>query len=163
MEAVVVFRDPSTRDTVIGSSARLASHVDAAGRPTAGIRLEVPPALRPTYSVLFKYGQTLRARHGPGTRRHIKFDDTDCSLYLNVKLPSDPGWSKVTPEVARRGLKMREQRTNSDLEARLDIVGPLLPPPPSRPRAMSVDAAPTNTTAPARPWTGRRSESVSDA
>ena len=51
MEAVVVFRDPSTRDTVIGSSARLASHVDAAGRPTARIRLEVPPALWPTFSV----------------------------------------------------------------------------------------------------------------
>ena len=31
----------------------------------------------------------------------MKFDDLDGSLYMNIKLPGDDSWSKITTETAR--------------------------------------------------------------
>ena len=42
-EVLVRFKDARVRDSVIGSAARLAPFHDDSGRPTAGIRIEVPP------------------------------------------------------------------------------------------------------------------------
>ena len=66
----------------------------------AGVRLEVPPELDDTFKLLSRFGTRLRARHGEGTRRHIKFDDWEASMYMNIKLPGDEEWSRVTPEMA---------------------------------------------------------------
>ena len=123
-EVLIRFNDASARDTVMGASSRLAGHFDGAGKPTAGLRIEVPSALLPTFKTLERYGQQLRSRHGQGTRRHVKFDELDRSLYLNVKLPGDERWSKVPLEVARRGVKTREKLASEELERRFDIAGP---------------------------------------
>ena len=106
-EVIVTFKEMHTRDQVMGAAAMLSTYMDANGRATAGLRMQVPPSLQSHFRILFKFGQSLRMRHGQGTRRHIKFDDALRSLYLNVKLPGDERWSRVSVEVARRGLSAR--------------------------------------------------------
>ena len=137
-EVLVRFKDPTVRDSVIGSSAKLAPFRDANGRPTAGIRIEVPPHLQTEFRALFRYGQLLRTRHGPGTRRHVKFDDAQSGLFLNAKLPGDENWSRISVDVARRGLRARDQVMNGALERRLDISGP----PHDRQRSASTSHPP---------------------
>ena len=159
-EVLVTFSTDEVRDMVLGQVSNLSPYVDDDRRATAGVRMEVPKRLTQEFRVLFKYGQNLRARHGDGTRRHVKFDDENKSLFLNVKLPGDDSWSKVSPAVARRGLRARQALTDGELERRLDITGPLQP--ISRPRASSsadqpMLAPPTL----AAPWNARRSESIS--
>ena len=154
-EALVRFRDVSARDLVMGSASKLAPMVDSRGKSTAGMRMEVPPVLRQDFRVLFKYGQTLRARHGQGTRWHVKFDDISRSLYLNVKLPTDESWSRVSIDLARRGIRARQVLNDDEIERRLDITGPIQP----RPRATSTTTG-SGATADME-WTSRRSGSVS--
>ena len=137
-EVVVRFKTADLRDAVMGSSSRLTTKIDDQGKPTAGLRIEITAALRPAMKILERYGQQLRARHGPGTRRHFKFDDIDRSLYLNIKLPGDTRWSKVTLDMARRGVSVRERFTSEELERRIDINGP---PANERPRPASTSSS----------------------
>ena len=137
-EVLVRLKEPQHRDLIVGAASKLAPYVDETGRPTAGIRMEVPKELLPDFRTLYRYGQNLRARHGPGTRKHIKFSDMDRSIFLNVKLPGDESWSRVSVEIARRGLKKRSEATDEQLEARLDIDGPPQGE-PRRPRAASLN------------------------
>ena len=157
-EALIVFRTVEVRDSVVGQSSRLSSRIDDQGKPTAGIRIEVPAALRPAFSTLFKFGQQLRKRHGEGTRRHVKFDDIERSLFLNVKLPGDQSWSKVNLDLASKGLRVRERINSQHLEQRFDLSGDSSTSP--RPRIHSLNDAPMDTTAPSVAWTGRRSGST---
>ena len=53
-------------------------------KPTAGIRLKVPPFLAATFKTIKRHGYTLRAKHGLKFKRHIKYDDEEMSLFLNV-------------------------------------------------------------------------------
>ena len=154
-EALVRFTDVATRDLVMGNASKLGPYQNDQGRATAGMRMEVPPKLTQMFRVLFKYGQNLRARHGQGTRRHVKFNDPEQSLYLNVKLPGDEQWSKVSIEVALRGIRARESINDSQLERRLDITGCDAP----RQRAMSTTGPPPPTQASA--WTRRSGGSSS--
>ena len=160
-EALVRFVDSELRDMVMGAAAMLAPYVDGNGKPTAGLRIEVPHHLKQDFRLLFKFGQSLRTRHGKGTRRHVKFDDTSGGLYLNVKLPGDSTWSKVSTTVARRGLKVREQLSDEILERRLDIAGSAI----DKPRAASVsgpsEATSMESESTSSAWTLRRPGSVS--
>ena len=104
-EALVTFFDKKKRDLVLTHSPSLATKIDGDNRPTAGVRLEIPPELDDTFRLLNRFGARLRARHGPGTRRHIKFDDFNASLFTNVKLPGDANWTRVTADMARSDLE----------------------------------------------------------
>lgn len=144
----------------MGAASKLSSFIDVNGKATAGMRMEVPSRLQQSFRVLFKYGQNLRARHGQGTRRHVKFCDLERNLFLNIKLPGDEGWSKVSLEVAMRGMRARETMSNGQLERRLDITGPFTSQP--RPRASST-AGPSGPPPPtqASAWTRRSGGSSS--
>ena len=111
-EALVTFFCPRKRDFVVSSSPSLANLMDG-GVPTAGLRLEIPEALMPQFRLLSRFGTRLRARHGAGTKRHVKFDDLDCTLYMNIKLPGDETWSKVSVDTARADMD-RAARAESD-------------------------------------------------
>lgn len=129
--------------------------MDKEGRPTAGIQMEVPSELDETFRLLHRFGTRLRARHGAGTKRHIKFDDFGRSLYANIKLPGDSTWTRVTPTMAREdlGASLREENacTQKRLATKLipgprerlnrpmDDVGLALPARPSRFEIMCVD------------------------
>ena len=118
-EVLVRFYDKTKRDIVASSSASLASKVDNDGRPTAGIRLEIPPELLGTFRLLLRFGTRLRARHGAGTKRHIKFDDFSGSLYTNIKLPGDQAWTRVTPLMAREDLEASLREENAHAQKRM--------------------------------------------
>ena len=140
-EVLIVFTDAEARDLVIGAAAKLAPFVDSQGRSTAGIRMEVPGHLQHEFRALYKYGQGVRTRHGPGTRRHVKFNDVDRNLFLNVKLPGDEQWTRVSGEVAKRGLRARDVASESEMEKRFDFTGA-----PASARARSTSLSNNNQT-----------------
>ena len=152
-EAVILFKSATVRDSVIGASAKLAGRIDDNGQPTAGIRLEIPGSLKEAFGVLRKFGQVLRTRHGTGLKRHVKFDDNDRSLFLNVKLPGDNSWSRVDLDLARKGIATRRRAESDDLEARFDLLGQPVAPANRFPRPAST-STPASTSN--NPWTGRR-------
>ena len=139
-EVVVKFFDKKKRDDVFANAPNLASLVDGDGRPLAGIRLEIPPELTDTFRLLSRFGTRLRARHGQGMKRHIKFDNYTGSLYTNVKLPGDENWTRVTPDMAHEDLERSMREENSQHQKRL--ASKLLPGPRERlSRPLPVSAA----------------------
>ena len=142
-EVCVKFFDKRKRDIVFSNAPGLAAAVDADGRPTAGLRLEIPPEMGDTFRLLSRFGTRLRARHGEGTKRHIKFDEFNGSLYVNVKLPGDITWTRVTAEMARQDLEMSLREEDSQHQKRLAsklVPGPrerLSRPPPTTSAAKS--------------------------
>ena len=157
MEVIVVFKLTEMRDKVMGASSKLSDCFNNEGRPTAGIRIEVLRHLRADFSALNKFGQQLRKRHGEGTRRHVKFDDIDKALFLNVKLPRDESWSRIPICVARKALKSREAKYSDALMKRMDISGS--PCAEDRPRAASVSSLQSVAASKGKrmTWTGRGS------
>ena len=129
-EVLVVFNNAEVRDTVMANANKLATFVDAAGRPLAGIRLEVPQELMATFRLLSRFGARLRARHGEGTKRHIKYDDFNASLYAVIKLPGDDHWTRVSPETARCDLEASFRKEEESTQLRL--AEKLLPDPRER-------------------------------
>ena len=129
-EVLVSFFDKQKRDAVMSNSSNLASKVGRDGKPTAGIRLEIPPELDGTFWLLSRFGTRLRARHGAGKKRHIKFDDFTGSLYSNIKLPGDESWTKITPRMAKEDLEASVQEENSQAKRRM--AAKLLPGPSDR-------------------------------
>ena len=132
-EVIVKFFDKKKRDDVFACANNLADAVDLEGRPTAGIRLEIPRELEDTFHLHSRFGTRLRARHGhmgQGTKRHIKYDDFTGSLFTNVKLPGDVSWTRVTPSMAREDLERSMNEENSQNQKRLAMK--LLPGPHER-------------------------------
>ena len=139
-EVVVMFKDRRKRDLVMASSVNLAGEVGPDMRPTARTRLEIPPELKGTFRLLTRFGTRLRARHGEGTRRHVKFDDFKGSLVTNIKLPGDENWTRVTPQMSKEDLEASMWEEDSRNQARLAaklVPGPrerlAIPQPEARP------------------------------
>ena len=118
-EVLVTFFDKRKRDLIMTNSPNLADRVDGMGRPTAGLRIEVPLELKDTFRLLTRFGARLRARHGPGTKRHIKFDDYEGSLFANIKLPGDQTWTRVTAGMAREDLRASLEEEGNATQKRL--------------------------------------------
>ena len=129
-QVIVKFFDKRKRDDVFANATNLATAVDKEGTPTAGLRLEVPRELEDTFRLLSRFGTRLRARHGQGTRRHVKFDDFCGSLYANIKLPGDTSWTKVTPAMALEDLERSMREENQLNQTRM--AAKLLPGPRER-------------------------------
>ena len=83
-EVAVVFLDKHVRDVVASHGKNLSAYVDDEGQPTAGMRLEYPSHLGRSFRDLEWYGREMRIRHGPGTRRNVKFNDHDRSLHIDI-------------------------------------------------------------------------------
>ena len=79
------------------------------------------------FRLLSRFGTRLGARHGEGTKRHIKFDDYSGSLFANIKLPGDTTWTKVTPDASWDDLEasMRKESLHNQkrMAAKL-VLGP---------------------------------------
>lgn len=120
--------------------------------PTAGTRLEIPLELRETFKLLARFRTRLRARHGLGTKRHIEFDDYLGSLFINIKLPGDESWTRVSPSMARNDLEQsireKELINQKRLAAKLlpgpreRLNRPLPPPRSSRTRPVQESETP---------------------
>ena len=87
----------------------LASYVDSNNKPLAGIRMDIPMYLTGTFKLLSTYGYKLKQIHGEGTRRYIKYNETNLSLYLDVKTPDSDEWLKITLNQAKELQEVRDQ------------------------------------------------------
>ena len=132
-EALVTFFCPRKRDAVVASSQNLSNLMDN-GVPTAGLRLEIPEELMASFRLLSRFGTRLRARHGAGTKRHVKFDDLEGSIYMNIKLPGDETWSKVTVETAKLDMEKTSRDESASVLKRIQAKPMPTGPPPSGPR-----------------------------
>ena len=101
MEVIVKFKDPMERDFYYSKARNLAEYRTEEGSPTAGLRLDIPPYLMPTFKLLNDHGHDIRRAHGPETKRYIKYDDANLSLFLEVRLPGQVKWTRIKPEQAR--------------------------------------------------------------
>ena len=123
-EVLVAFKDAQLRDTIIGRSGMLSEMVNKQenNRPTAGIRVVVPEHMRRVGKLLGEYGRRIRHKH-KGTKHHIKFDDAEHCLFLNVKLQGDNFWSRVYEENAETWIKQMRREEASRLNKHLNKVG----------------------------------------
>lgn len=78
---------------------------------TAGIRMEIPPHLLMTHRLLNMFGFNLKQKHGRDTRRIIKFDMIEQSLYLAYKIPGSEIWHDVTLTMAKSFKERENQRS----------------------------------------------------
>ena len=96
-EVVVVFVDVETRDRVCSYARNLAPFVDVDGQPTAGVRMYVPAHLGGVHKTLLQYGFNMRERYGRDFKRNIRFDDSEHSLCIDIRLPGkDSKWVSVS-------------------------------------------------------------------
>ena len=109
MEALVTFQDDHDRDFFFSKARNLAEYRDSEGRPTAGNRLAVPPFLLPIFKLLNEYGYEIRNVNGRDTKRYIKFDDQNLSLFLEVRLSGQSKWIKVCLDQARSYSKEKDR------------------------------------------------------
>lgn len=100
----------------------LADYVDSKGQPTAGTWLDYPSHLGAAFRTLDWYGKEMRERHGKGTRRNIKFDDDEETMYIDVCLPNEDYWHRVSIEEAKRHKSERDEERISS--SRRSLEGP---------------------------------------
>ena len=101
MEALVTFKDQMQRDFYFSKAKHLAPYRDESGAPTAGIRMDIPPYLMATFNSLNNHGYEIKRANGPDTKRYMKYDEVNLSLYLEVRLLSSTKWTRIRPEQAR--------------------------------------------------------------
>ena len=89
------------REHIASKGRMLADYVDSENRPTAGIRMDIPDFLATDFRTLDRYGVRMRNTHGKLTKKYVKYDESNLSLILELRLPGDSAWMKITPSLAR--------------------------------------------------------------
>ena len=109
-EITATFRDTETRMMILSYARNLSEYTGADGQPTAGMRNKTPNHLQSTHRLLQSYGYDLAQKHGKGTRRLIKFDTIDRTIYLSYKLPSSDIWYNITSAMATKYWERENER-----------------------------------------------------
>ena len=117
-EVLVTFVDVATRDTVFSYASNLARFRSDPDPP--GIRLEYPSFLTGAFRTLERYGLLMKAKFGPQLKRSIKFDDSSMSLLIDVLIPGDSTWTKVSLELARDAVEKEKAIETNRTRNRLD-------------------------------------------
>lgn len=86
--------------------------MDNEGKPQAGFRMDIPDFLGGDHKVLNDYGFRMKRIHSKETRKNIKFDEAAYSLVLELKLPGDDSWIKITPALAK---ELRQEYESQDI------------------------------------------------
>ena len=122
LEVVVLFGDTFARDDILTRGPMLSEYRNEEGKPTAGIRLEIPSHLMGSFKSLEAFGFALRRRHGPSFKKHIKFDEFEESLYLQAGIKEEEDtpvdWTRYSATEAREGLKT----LNAKKTPRIDLL-----------------------------------------
>ena len=92
---------PWARDHVASKGKLLSEYVDQDNRPMAGIRMDVLDFLSGDFKTLDRYGLRMKNIHRRGTKRYIKYDEPNMGLILELRMPGDLTWLKITPAMAR--------------------------------------------------------------
>ena len=93
-EALITFGDPEQRDFVFSRGKFLSEYVQD-GKPTAGMRMDIPAGLVDTHKLLNDLGYQIKRRFGANTRKYVKFDTNNDNLYLEVRLPESYNLSLI--------------------------------------------------------------------
>ena len=111
LEVVVVFEDNYHRDRVLSSGPKLAGYRDENGRPTCGLRLQIPGHLMTQFKVLENFAFSKKKDFGGKIKKHIKFDEAGRCLFLQMKhIVDDEEWSDFSFEQARDEQKKRNEK-----------------------------------------------------
>lgn len=103
-EVLVMLETSQQRDVIQPYVANLAK---VQGK--AGIRLDIPDYLRGLFCLYEAHAAALRAQYG-SVKRAIRFDDSDHSLYMDVKL-DDTKWHRISAgEMREIGEKNKARR-----------------------------------------------------
>ena len=103
-EILVHFHSSEERDVVYAHAKNLARH-----EGKAGIRLEIPQHLKHEFKLLEGHGNMIRTMYSNGVKRSIRFDDSEYSLVLNVRLAADDPWVSVSVAQAKETKRLRSQ------------------------------------------------------
>lgn len=101
LEVCLTFEEIDDRDFIASLAVNLGDLVQSDGCPQAGILMDVPGFLLPTFRDLNSYAFNVRKSHGKKTKTHIKFDDANASLLLELKLPASDNLLRTSPTQAR--------------------------------------------------------------
>ena len=72
--------------------------------------MEIPAHLHDTFRTLDNHGHLLKTKYGSELRRHIRFNDENLSLHLEVRKKNGDRWERIYPEQAACERKERERR-----------------------------------------------------
>ena len=111
-EAIVEFKDNFTRDVVAMRGSKLSGYVDSSRKPTCGMRLEVPEHLTPAFRILKRYGFSVK-KQNPSAKHHVKFNDYDKNIYIQVRIDIGEEWMSFNADEAQDQLKRAEKKKNS--------------------------------------------------
>ena len=146
LEVLATFADNYTRDEILMRGPMLMQYRDKDNKPTAGIRLDIPAHLMGSFKTLESFGYSLKKKHGTAFRKHIKFDDMDFCLYIQVGIKredTEMEWTNYSAAEAKAGLKTLQARRGP----RFDF---LASPPSNSSQSSSLPLAKSNTLRPAR-------------
>ena len=101
LETVVEFEDADSRDRVFSCGPRLSGYRDKDDRPTCGLRLQIPGHLMTQFRTLEAFAYSHRNRHNGNVKKHIKFDDSNYGLYVQLKHSRDDEWTNFSFETAK--------------------------------------------------------------
>ena len=102
MEVLVEFEDSGARDRVFGSGPQLSGYRDEEGRPTCGLRLQIPSHLMTQFRTLEAFSFMHINKHNGEIKKHIKFDDSNECLYVQLKHKKDNEWISFSYDQAKK-------------------------------------------------------------
>ena len=123
------------------------------------MRLALPDFLMSTFKILENEGYRITQRR-PGTKRSIKFQDSNRSLVMDVKLPSS-SWVRITPEDVHSAVSGRRRERIPAVAEILQIGGQPLPQRVNVPASPARAASSAPFHAPGQPSEGATSPSGS--
>ena len=118
-ELLVSFTSVRARDLVQSYARNLGEWTDAEGKPTAGIRMEVPERLLGDYKALEQYGHAMKNKHKIGFKRHIKIDDSGLCLYMDIYVPKAKEWIRVDMELVQEDNKKRTAKSAGKVDRKM--------------------------------------------
>ena len=123
-EVLLTFNNKYNRDKICSHAKNLASKTSEDGSPTAGLRLDYPEHLAKDFRALEAYGAYLRRTRGKEMKRNYRFNDDDESIYMDIRLPNDTEWLRITAEMAREQNKRKNATSNNNIRRRIAETSP---------------------------------------
>ena len=105
-EVLLRLRNSQQRDIIQSYASNLASV-----QGQAGIRLDIPDHLRGLFRLFEAHAAALRAEFGV-VKRAIRFEDSDMSLYMDVKL-TDTDWHRISANDVRMATAVKKKAVPS--------------------------------------------------
>ena len=116
-EAVIMFRSIPDRDYIQPKAPALAKL-----RGIAGMKLEIPDHIYSVFKLLEKESYNISKRN-PGAKRNIRFDDSNRSFFMDVKIEGGQ-WERIFPAQVLKAQDARKDEGPSKGVSDILGVGP---------------------------------------